>query len=418
MKIIVAHPGKQHSYRLASALKKSDDLLYYVTTVYDKNNSWLMKLIKKILSADNQKRANGRKNKDLNDNEVVVFCQFLGLFETLLVRLDKSHTIYRFIQRYNANIFGLKLAKLAIKENADAVVCYDTNAAVCFNYLKSYAPHIIRIMDVSIATRHYMKNIYDKEITVSGHKDLLQENRYMWDEKKMLLLQEEIDDTHYFLSASHFVEDSLIARGVRKEQIKIVPYGANVESDILKVKKENGSPIEFLFVGQVIYRKGITYALEAVASLDKAKACLTVVGNCNRKSWFVEKYSDCDNILFTGAVTIDRMKQIYERADVLVLPSFAEGMAQVGIEAMACGLPIICTYNSGVADLVEDGVNGFIIPVGDTEALKQKMLWFVNNPSKVLEMGKSAKNTAKGYTWQIYEKNVVDAIRRIIVENF
>ena len=65
-KIIVAHPGRQHSFRLASALKKSNMLLYYVTTIYDKN-SFLMKFTKKFLSKDNLKRANNRKNQDLDN---------------------------------------------------------------------------------------------------------------------------------------------------------------------------------------------------------------------------------------------------------------------------------------------------------------------------------------------------------------
>lgn len=416
MKIIVAHPGKQHSYRLASALKKSGDLLYYVTTLYDKKASWLMELIKKFLSQDNQKRVNSRKNKDLCDNEVVVFCQYAGFLEALMVRLDKFRNLYRRIQKFDADIFGRKLAEFAIKEGADAVICYDSNATACFSYLKSHAPHIVRIMDVSIAARHYMKDIYDKEIVSSGCNDLFLENQYMWDEKRMLAMQQEINDTHYFLSASHFVEDSLIARGVKRELIKIVPYGANVESDIQKNKIEDGIPIEFLFVGQVIYRKGITYALEAVASFDGTKARLTVTGNVNRDSWFVERYLTYDNIRFTGSVTIDRMKQIYEQANVFILPSFAEGMAQVGIEALACGLPIICTYNSGVADLVKDGVNGFVIPVGDREALIQKMQWFIDNPSKILEMGKAAKNIAKAYSWGEYEKNVVNIIREVVTE--
>lgn len=89
-------------------------------------------------------------------------------------------------------------------------------------------------------------------------------------------------------------------------------------------------------------------------------------------------------------------------------------MAQVGIEAMACGLPIICTFNSGVSDLVEEGKSGFIIPCGDKEALKSRMTWFVENKLNIHEMGEYARSKAIRYTWEHYEDNVVIAINQIL----
>lgn len=121
-KIIVAHPGRQHSFRLATALKKNNMLLYYVTTIYNKKSSWLMQLVQPFLSKDNLKRANNRKNSFLKDTDVIQYCEFSGMVEALLVRIDKSHRAYRFMQRQDSDRFGIKVAKLAIKENVDAVV--------------------------------------------------------------------------------------------------------------------------------------------------------------------------------------------------------------------------------------------------------------------------------------------------------
>ena len=107
-------------------------------------------------------------------------------------------------------------------------------------------------------------------------------------------------------------------------------------------------------MGQVNYRKGIPYLLDVISEMGNT-AELTIVGAYNPDDWFVKKYKDAANIHFIGLVTFDKMQKIYEQSDVFIIPSFAEGMAQVGIEAMACGLPIICTFNSGVSDLVEEG---------------------------------------------------------------
>lgn len=412
-RIIVAHPGRQHSFRLATALKKKDMLTYYVTTIYNKDSSWIMRLIKIFLSKDNLKRANNRKNIFLEDSDVIQYCELGGLIEAFLARIDKSHRFYRFMQRVDSDRFGIKVAKLAIRKNVDAVVMYDSNAKAGFRYLKEKAPYIVRIQDVSIVPRPYMKVIYETEIKNSGYNDLKRENEYLWIPKQLFRTQSEIDDSQYFLAASQFVKEGLLFCGASEDQIKIVPYGANVSSEIQRSLIQEERPCKFLFVGQVIYRKGITYLLDAISQMQ-GDAELTVVGSYNPNDWFIQKYNGMSNIKFTGLVTLDKMQKIYEQSDVFVIPSFAEGMAQVGIEAMACGLPIICTLNSGISDLVEDGKNGFVIPCGDSDILKRKMNWFVENKYKIHEMGERAREKAEQCSWDNYEDNVVTALSQIL----
>lgn len=412
MKIIVAHPGKQHSFRLASALKKSGDLLYYCTTVYDKNNSIKMKVIKKLLSKDNLKRANNRKNPDLNDSEVIQIGELGGLIETLLIRIDKSHLIYEKIRKINADKFGIKVAKLAIKLQADIVIMYDSNATKGFKYLKKKNPKIIRVLDVSIAARPYLKELYSKEIDKSGNRDLYKENKSWWNENAIYKYQEEIDNADYFLAASSFVKESLIACGAREKQVLQVPYGANVCSNHIH-ESLHDKPLEVLYVGQVTYRKGITYLLEAIAQLSSKNINLTVVGAYNISDWYVKKYFNFSNITFLGLVTPDKMKEIYDNSDVFVIDSFAEGMAQVGIEAMACGVPVICSHNSGIDDLIVDGISGFIIPVGDVNILKERIMFFYKNREAITKIGNAGRNVALKYTWKEYEKNVIRALKSI-----
>lgn len=107
------------------------------------------------------------------------------------------------------------------------------------------------------------------------------------------------------------------------------------------------------------------------------------------------------------------MQDYYATSDLFVIPSFAEGMAQVGIEAMSCGLPIICTQNSGVSDAVKDGVNGFIIPPGNAEAIREKLNWFLSHKGIIREMGEAAHKTSLQYTWDNYEKQISDSMDSI-----
>ena len=79
IKILVAHPGKQHSLKLAEAISKNDKFdVTYATTVYDKNSSIMMKLVKLVSSKNNKERANARKSNCLNENKVKCFILFWG----------------------------------------------------------------------------------------------------------------------------------------------------------------------------------------------------------------------------------------------------------------------------------------------------------------------------------------------------
>lgn len=413
MKIIVAHPGKQHSYRLASALKKAGMLHSYVTEIYDKNSSWMMSLVKKMLNHKNLKRAKAHFNPDLDNSEVVQFCELGGFLELLSIRLDPSMTLYRKFSRKNTNRFGIKLAKYAISEEVDMVICYDADSTTCFRYLKEHAPHIKRVLDVSIASRPYMKEIFLKSIKITGDENIKYENLYLW-ENNLDRFYSEIRDADYFLVASDFVTDSLLFCGAKREQIYKIPYGANTSSKLKIHEVQEDEPLKIQFVGQTNARKGMPLLLDCISALPTDKYLLTITGGINERSPYIIKHRNDANIRFTGFVNHDQLQHLYENAHIFILPSIAEGMAMVGIEAMSCGLPIICTYNSGLTDLVIEGETGFVIPSNDPTALKNKLEWFANHKSHIKRMGERAREIAQKYTWENYEKNVVDAIKMMI----
>ena len=414
LRVIVAHPGRQHSYKLASALKKAGMLDCYCTTIYDKKSSLLMKIVKKFLPAEDLKRANSRKNPDLLDKDVVQFYEFAGMVEAFFSRKEKWHKMYFFVQKRNTDRFGKKVAKLAVKRNVDAVICYDTNALKCFEYLRKYAPDIIRIQDVSHAPRTAERDMFEAYVYWTGEEELKKECLYLWNDKFIARWNKEIEESQKFLVASSFVKECLDSF-TEEKNIYVVPYGTE------KVQNESGlmrqdDKIRFIFVGQINYRKGVPILLEAFSELDENKCELVLVGAYDPETRYVKEYQGCKNIFFKGRIQKDEVWQEYGKSDVFVLDSFAEGFAQVGIEAMMSGLPIICSENSGVNDIVKDGENGFVIPWGDKYMLKEKLQWFVDNPDKIKNMGEKAEKVASNYTWDNYSVNVVNAIREMIGE--
>lgn len=414
-RIIVAHPGKQHSYRLASALKKSGMLLKYCTTIYDKKDSLITSALKYVNILNMPSLIRKRQNNDLNDDDVILYNTLFGVAEAVLYRIDKSHRIYTGFQQFNASSFGKKLAKYAIRANAEAVICYDSNSYECFRYLKQHAPGIIRIMDVSHCARPYEKRIIDDEVKKSGSTELLDESSYLKNQNFLDRMQMEIDLTDYFLSPSDFINRSLISCGVKPEQILIVPYGSNAQN----VTHEYGAsgPLKILFVGNVNYNKGITYLIDAVSAYKKDEVSLTIVGMYDRSKDYILKCSDRENITIAGRVEFEKVCELYRTADILVIDSFAEGLAQVGLEAMSCGIPIICSTNSGVNDAVEDGENGFIVQPGNTAELEEAIKWFLENREKIRQMGDKARLFAQKFTWGNYEKEVCEKLKNVMEED-
>jgi glycosyltransferase involved in cell wall biosynthesis len=111
-------------------------------------------------------------------------------------------------------------------------------------------------------------------------------------------------------------------------------------------------------------------------------------------------------VQFVGYKSQQDVAQILTRTDILVLPSFAEGVPGVLMEAMAARLPVVTTQVGGVSELVEDGVSGFICPPGDVETLKSRIAALLSDPALCAQMGEagqtkvaSAFNTTDEAAW-------------------
>jgi glycosyltransferase involved in cell wall biosynthesis len=81
---------------------------------------------------------------------------------------------------------------------------------------------------------------------------------------------------------------------------------------------------------------------------------------------------------------------------------------------MASGLPVIVSDRAGSSDIVRDGIDGFVIPSGNAQMLKEKIIYFYNNRDKIEEMGKNASLNVRNYTWEKYRENVRNAIYKIL----
>ncbi len=206
----------------------------------------------------------------------------------------------------------------------------------------------------------------------------------------------------YIFVPSDFAKKTFVDAGFSPEQLFVIERGA----DLTRFRPGNPQHETFkvLFVGRVSLRKGVRYLLEAWDNLKLRNAELIVAGAIDKTIQpLIAKYSGNSSITFTGL--LKDPAAAYRDAHIFVFPSLEEGSAKVTYEAMASGLPVITTPNSG--SLVRDALDGFIIPAGDSAALQHKITELYENRESVEVMGKSALERVKPYTWQRYRQTLL-----------
>lgn len=415
MKVIVAHPGKQHSYKTAEALYKGDILFQYMTTVYDKAN-WKILCTKYLMPKFVSNKIALRKSPVLPDKLVTIRCTFLGLFLLFFYKLSLNRKYRDLVFKYVHNQFGKCVAKYAIKNNVDAVIMYDTTCNECFKILKEKAPHIKRIQDVSIANRAFMKENYEKDIEITGDLRLKAEQINLWDSKTLERNAEELRLTEYFIVASKMVKRSLMFSGINEKQIYRIPYGVEFDKFPYQAESYGCGRLHLIYVGQIIFRKGLHHLLQVVSTEFKETCTLSVIGFYNNSNELYREYKDSENIKFLGFINHDDLINYYKKSDVFVFPTLGEGFGLVLLEAMSVGLPCIVSDLAGGDDVVDNGKNGFVFQAGNDKDLSEKILWFVNNRDKISQMGKYSSSYVKKYTWEMYYKNIQSAIENIVMK--
>ena len=150
--------------------------------------------------------------------------------------------------------------------------------------------------------------------------------------------------------------------------------------------------------------KGLPYLLQAWSELNLENSKLQVCGEMGpeAKKLISDYAGRLKNVEFTGYVS--NPEEYYRKSAVFVLPSLAEGLPRVVLEAMACGRPIITTPI--LKPVVRDGIDGVYIPMRDVQALKQKMLYFYNNREEVARMGANASERARLFTWERFSQDI------------
>jgi len=164
-----------------------------------------------------------------------------------------------------------------------------------------------------------------------------------------------------------------------------------------KLKEEIGikNKSVILYVGQLIERKGLKYLIKAYAQLKpEFDVALLIVGGGKQKDELAElcQKDNIQDVFFTGYIQLATLPKYYVMSDIFVLPSLEETWGRVLNEAMACGLPVISTVKAGApADLIKNGLNGFVVEDKSAEQLYQAMRKILSDPELKQSMGSKSQ---------------------------
>lgn len=211
---------------------------------------------------------------------------------------------------------------------------------------------------------------------------------------------------------SKFVEDS-IPEWAQKKKIIRAPFGSPAAHCNIDIKKENlkqqsNRPLRILFCGSMGQRKGLGDLFSAIKLLKGLNVELVVMGSLQAPMEFYKK--ELPQFTYEPGRPHQEVLELMRTCDVFCLPSIVEGRALVMQEAMSQGLPLIITPNTGGEDLIIEGENGFLVPIRSPEAIANKINWFIDNRTKIADMGEQAINHARKYTWESYSKQICEGI--------
>jgi glycosyltransferase involved in cell wall biosynthesis len=239
--------------------------------------------------------------------------------------------------------------------------------------------------------------------TLDGLKDL---------PAKLARKDEEIELAEHIIVPCTFAQEGLLREYASTATIHRIPYGAPPVVAAEPTSRRSNEPLRVVYVGQLTQRKGLSYLFDAVSRSGKM-AELMLIGPRPMEPCRGLQHAIPGHTWIPALPHREALLRMIEH-HVMVFPSLCEGFGLVILEAMAQGVPVITTTNTGGPDVIEDGVDGFIVPIRDSAAIAARLERLHQDEDYRMAMAHAARRKAAAFGWQRYERETSDLLRSLV----
>jgi glycosyltransferase involved in cell wall biosynthesis len=399
MRVLVTHPGRQHSHQAALALDEAGLLAGYLSGV--------------PATAEQLERAPEILRRRLGRYEPVPLDPTRAAWHPQTPALRRLGDLLlpargaAWVDLYACRRFdrwaARRLAGIDGGAEIDAVVACEISALTTFRRARRRG--IVTLLDAPSFHHTAQDRLHGTTDSPALHRRIVG------------VKEREIELADHILTVSELARETYLAAGVPAERVHAVMLGADTElfTPPAEGEGEKTGALRFVFSGAAIRRKGFDLLLDAFARVRATEpgVSLRIVGPRGDASGLLAPRPP-DGIEVVGPVGQRELAAEFRRADCLVLPSRNDSYGMVVAEALAAGLPVLVSESVGAKALVEPGRNGWIVPVEDTAALAERMLECARSPAAVRAMRADCRRSAEAATWPAYRRRFTELLRTLV----
>ena len=286
----------------------------------------------------------------------------------------KRYTPLRFYPAWSSyigeQIFDQKIAE-ALQVKAQAFMGFVGKSLLSFRKAKQLGYRQLEL----IAANSHVRNV--QRLHKKAHQDLGMNDSWL-NESLIRKTMKEYEMADYIYTHSEYTRQSLIDEGIRPDKLKKTTLKIDGKF-VPPLQKPDDGVFRVVYAGRLDSTKGIPVLLEAFSRITTKKTQLTLVGGWSSSlmkrtmlSWLKK---DKRIQMAPGDPLIP-----FQEADVYVHPSYEDGFAYAPMEALACGVPVVVTQDTGMKEHVKEGMNGFVVPTGSWQAIYERMECLMKTP--------------------------------------
>ena len=389
--MVCSQIGAREHYAVPRAFSKLNLLDTLVTDV------WVSKSLRALLTRiPSGKRLGTKGHADISDDRVVAFrtrailTEAANRLRTHSTTEDRYYNFLRVGQRFAGDTRAFLEARVKSKAAPAAFFSYSTGALEAVEFLEGIGvPTLVDQIDPARAVDEIVRResaLWPDWMDAPGRIPEVYFQR----------LEAEWAKATRVVVNSEWSRKALLKQAVPPGKIVTLPLAYDLPTFVDAPRPRNDG-VTVLWVGQVSLLKGIQYLIQAAKQLQSERIQFLIAGAVGIRTEAVR--SAPSKMTFIGSVPRDKVSSLYRSADLFVFPTLSDGFGITQLEAMAHGVPVIATSNCG--DVVTDGLDGRIIPAGDSNALAEAIMELASNTKRLRAMSAAAIQTSKRFSVDI-----------------